>query len=353
VTPFGRITELVLFAVLPAVVFGVFLVGDASQAPLAVDFDAQYWPMGARVLDGLSPYRQTDVLFPYGAVAGLLFAAFALLPHGVADAVFLGLCVGAVPLTLYVSGVRDWRVYGIVFLWTPVIAGWTSANVSLLLGLGIAFLWRYRDRPFVAGLIVALLVSIKLFVWPLALWLLATRRYLAFGYTVLCGVALNLVAWAVVGFDQLGPYRTMTDRVTNRMEPLSDSILAIARDHGASRPAAYAVTLTLAAAAAGACFVRARRGDHASALLLSITMSFLATPVIWEHYYVLIIVPLAILRPRLSLVWAVPLLMLPVAVVASQVDELVLGEVAVIATVIAVALIQAARDSRVGQPRST
>jgi hypothetical protein len=45
--------------------------------------------------------------------------------------------------------------------------------------------------------------------------------------------------------------------------------------------------------------------------------------------------------------------MLPVAVVASQVDELVLGEVAVIATVIAVALIQAARDSRVGQPRST
>jgi hypothetical protein len=335
--------RVVSFAVVPLLIFALVL-SDSTGAAFAVDFHRQYWPVGVRVLHGLSPYDlgwqdvYHEIAFPYGPVAALLFVPFGLLPHGFADVLFTCLCIGAVPLTLWLSGVRDWRVHGVVFLWTPVIAGWTSANVTLLLGLGIALMWRFRDRAWVAGFIVALLVSVKLFVWPLALWLLATRRYVALAYAVLSGLALNLVAWAIIGFDQVGPFIELLGLVTDRMEPHSDSVLAIALDHGASRPAAYALTCALATIAGCSCFVLARRGREAAGLLLCIIVCFLATPVIWLHYFALLIVPIALLRPRLAIEWLLPVAMLPVWALTSVVDEGVAGELVVIAAVLAACL---------------
>jgi hypothetical protein len=297
-----------------------------------------------RVLHGLSPYDlgwqdiEHEIAFPYGAVAALVFVPFALLPHTFADAVFTLLCVAAVPASLWLSGVRDWRVHGIVFLWIPVIAGWTSGNVTLLLGLGIALLWRHRERPLLAGLIVALLVSVKPFAWPLAIWLLATRRHVALGYAALCGLAMNVVAWAVIGFDELGPFIKLLGLVTDYMEPHGDSILAVARDHGASRGAAYALTFALAAVAACAAVALGRRGREAAALLLCVATSLLATPVVWLHYYALLVVPLAILRPRFSAIWALPLAILPVWLVASLLGEGVAGELVVLAALTIAAL---------------
>jgi hypothetical protein len=34
-----------------------------------------------------------------------------------------------------------------------------------------------------------------------------------------------------------------------------------------------------------------------------------ATPVVWMHYYALLFVPIALYRPRLSALWAVPLVL--------------------------------------------
>ena len=284
VRAFWQIWAILLFVIAPIVITAPDLF-QVSDPKFALDFHRQYWPVGGRVLDGLSPYDlewmdiQREIAFPYGPVAALLFVPFALLPQGVADVVFMLLCIGAVPLTLRVLGVRDWRVYGICFLWVPVVHGWTTANVSLLIGLGVALMWRYRDRALLAGLVVALAVSVKLFAWPLGIWLLATRRYAAFGYALLCGLAMNLAAWAVIGFDQLGAFVELLGLVTDREEPRSISILAVALDHGAGRSLAYALTLALAAAAGCACIVRARQGREVAALLLCITMCFLATPV--------------------------------------------------------------------------
>ncbi len=344
------------FGVFPLVLIIVVLYGQVRSGHAAVtvesvvshgfamDFHGQYWPAGRRVLDGLSPYDlgwqdiQHEIAFPYGAVAALLFVPFALLPLGLAEVVFTGLCFAAVPLTLGLLGVRDWRVYGLVFLWPPVTLGWVTANVSLLLGVGIAVLWRHRDRAFVVGLLVALLVSIKLFVWPLAIFLLGSRRYVALGYVVLCGLGLNLVAWAVLGFDQIGPYVKLLGLVSDREEPRSYSLLAVALDHGATQSAAYALVLGLAAVVGSACFVLARRGREEAALLLSIATGLLATPVTWPHYFALLIVPLALLRPRLSPIWVVPVAMTPVASMMSVFDERMAGGLAVIAAVIVGAL---------------
>jgi hypothetical protein len=303
-----------VFAVAPVMLLVAATLALAGDG-FAVDFHAQYWPVGNRVLDGLSPYTldwqdiEHEVAFPYGAVPALLFVPFALLPLAVGDAIFAGMCVAAVPMTLWLLGVRDWRVYGLVFLWQPVLSAWTTANVTLLMMLGIAVLWRARERTLIAGLIVALLVSVKWLVWPLAVWLLATRRYAALGYAAVFGLTLNAIAWLVLGFDQLGAYLTVLRLVTDQEEPRSYSLLALGLGHGMSRPVGYSLTLVLAVALGAVCVSLGRRGREEAALLMCVAMVLVATPVTWAHYFALLIVPLALLRPRLSPVWAFPVVL--------------------------------------------
>ena len=195
----------------------------ASQL-VAVDFRFAYWVAGARILHGASPYVWTQSqiaageVFVYPALAGLLFVPFALIPAGVSEFVFTGLCVLAVLVSLRVLGVRDWRCYGLVLVWPPVVAAWQTANLTLLLVLGVALVWRYRDRPVIAGVLCAVLISLKPYLWPLALWLLAGARYRACGWALVAGGLVNLVAWSVIGPAEFAGYLHLSGEVTGALQ---------------------------------------------------------------------------------------------------------------------------------------
>ena len=47
-------------------------------------------------------------------------------------------------------------------------------------------------------------------------------------------------------------------------------------------------------------------GDR-RALTLALAAGIVATPILWLHYLVLLVVPIALARPRLSALWLVPL----------------------------------------------
>jgi hypothetical protein len=55
--------------------------------------------------------------------------------------------------------------------------------------------------------------------------------------------------------------------------------------------------------------VLARRGAEVAGLALALAASLLASPIVQLHYFALLIVPLALVRPRLSPVWALPVAM--------------------------------------------
>jgi Glycosyltransferase family 87 len=302
------------FGVVP-VLFTVFVVGlAASQHSFAVDFHYAFWPAGQRVLHGLTPYVSPNspqvgagIAFVYPAVGAVLFAPLALIPHGLADALFASISLAAALAALRVLGVRDWRLYGLVALTPAVISGWQTANVTLLLVLGTAAAWRHRKRPLVAGALVAVMVSVKLFIWPLGLWLLVTRRYAALAWAIGLGVLMNALAWSILGFQQLHRYTELVHAVSRAEERTAYTLMALGQQVGTGRTAAYAVALAVAAIAAVACVIAGRRHHDQSALLLSIAVSLLATPIVWRHYFALLIVPLAIARPRLSAVWLLPL----------------------------------------------
>lgn len=308
-----RVAPIVLWGVLPVAMIAAALAGDYGTH-YAGDFHFSYWPAGERVLAGDSPYVDPDaaeiakaIAFVYPALAALLLAPFSLLPRELADGVFTALNIASVPLTLHVLGVRDWRLYGATLLCLPVLSGWLVGNVTLFLGLAIALLWRHRDHALAAGVLAAVLVSFKLFLWPLGLWLLATRRYVAVGWLVASGLAINVAAWAVLGFDEIGRYRRLLQALADEREDLGFSVVSVGLREGIAHGPAYALAIVLTVAAAAACLWAGHRARDHGALALALAVCLLASPVVQLHYFALLVVPFALARPRLGIAWLLPL----------------------------------------------
>jgi hypothetical protein len=308
--------EHALLGVLPVLVsafvaYHVFSAGNAG-----IDFRREYWVAGWRLLHGGDVYYWTHSqiaggdAFPYPALWAVLLVPFALIPSGASVVLFVAICLAAAWGTLRVLGVRDWRVYGVILVWAPVIAGWQTGNLTLLLGLGIALVWRYRDRPVVAGLLIAVLISVKTFMWPLALWLLVTRRYRAFTQMMLGALVLNLIAWVIVGPAELHAFLSLSSSVSAALYRDGYGVAAFAADIGFGRGVGIALEVLLSLSVALACLRSARRGQDHHALTLTILLMLLASPLVWNHYFALIMVPLAIARPRFGWVWLGPVVLL-------------------------------------------
>jgi hypothetical protein len=308
--PLLRAATQICLGVVPLLSVVLLVVLYRGAHTFAFDFHNWYWLAGSRVVHGQSMYVQPyPGAFYYPPIAALLFVPFALMPHGTADISFTVIVFVAALAALRLLNVRDWRIYGLTLLWAPVVDGWHMANVTPLLVLGVAAAWRYRDRALLAGVIVALLVSVKLFLWPLGLWFLATRRYVALGWAVACAATFSIVAFAAVGFAEFPRYASALHDFLAHAEKRGYSIITLALHVGAGRAFAYAVGLAAAGVAAGAVVVFGRRRREEQALAACIAASLLASPVVEAHYFALLLVPLALSRPRLSAVWALPLIL--------------------------------------------
>jgi hypothetical protein len=313
----------------------------------AFDFHFEFWPAAHRLLHGVSPYDpaamhiQASIAFPYPAFTAVAFVPFALLNHALADWIFTALNIGCALLALRVLKVRDWRLYGLALILWPVVIAWQVANVTLPIVLGIALLWRKRDHPLVAGVLLAAMISLKPFVWPLALWLLATRRYRALAYAAVCGAIINAISWTIVGWGQIHAYTALTSAVDHVMDRRGYGIFSLVMQLGGSRGLAYALGIAAAAAVAVACFVVGRRGHTRAALTLAIALCLLATPVLWTHYFALMLIPLALCRPRLDRVWLVPLAMVACPAGNPEVWQILVALVA--STTVFVALLRSPR----------
>jgi len=317
-----RVLAVLVCGVLPLILLASALRAAIRGDTFAYDFHYAGWQAGRDLLLGHGPYVGPDALslsgpgsgtgapptwFVYPAPAALLFAPFAVFPLVPAEILYTLVCIAAVAGTLAVLGVRDWRVYGVAFLWPAVLAAVQTGNVTVFLVLGMAVAWRYRERPVVVGAAVGLVISLKIFVWPLALWLLATRRHAALGWAALSAVAVNLIAWAIVGFDQIPRFLDLLSGLASFEHGRTHSWTDFALRSGLGSSAARALVLAIAVAACVACVAAARRGHDALAFALCVLVTLAATPILWNHYYVLLLVPVAIARPRLSPLWALPI----------------------------------------------
>jgi hypothetical protein len=303
-TALRRVLTVLLFGVLPvAVAIGMFSVAHSSDS-LSVDFHNELYPEAERLLDWENPFPPPGSELGHGhnliwpPVAGVLVAPFTLLSAGAADWAIAVVGLACFTGTLFVVGVRDWRVYGAFALWPQVIGEIRVSHLTPFLCVLLAVAWRERERPVAPGLALGLAGAIKFFLWPVGVWLAATGRIREVG--VAAAVALGSLL-LVLPFTDLRDYVRVLLELGRTFDQESYSPFGLLMQVGSPEALARLVMFALGAVLLVACWRRKSFG-------LAVAAALVLSPIVWLDYYAVAAVPLAAVRPRLSAVWLAPLL---------------------------------------------
>ena len=297
---FRRIAPPMFLGVLPLLLLAMVVAAEVAGDKVAVDFSKAFYPAAQDVLNGVSPYTEAGIgrgaAYVYTPATAFLVSPFTAMPLEVAQAIASIGLVACFVLTPWVLGVRDWRVVGAMLLWAPFVSGLQTGNLTFLLGLLAALAWRFRDRRFVPGLLIGLGIALKPLMWPLAVWLVATRRYAAAAVAAAAGAVSFLL---VLPFSSLGDFLSIVERHSDAMDDRGYTLFALLAELGAPEPLARAVWLGVGLAV----LIVGRKS-----FVLCLAAALLRSPIVWLHYFALLAVPLAILRAPL-VAWLLPLAM--------------------------------------------
>jgi alpha-1,2-mannosyltransferase len=315
-TTIGRVASWIALGLAPLVCAGVFLGLSYANETLAYDFRNAYLPAAEDVLAGESPYVGLDHprLAAETAYVYPPTYAYALVPltplsenasSVLVTLIGIGLLVGA----LAVVGVRDWRCYGAAFLWAPTLVAVKMGSSSLVLAFGCALAWHFRQRAWQSAGAMGLSIAVKLYVWPLLVWALATRRVGVATRALVIASATVVGTWAALGFADVTHYPSLLMRHAELEAADSYSFIGVAAELGLGDWVGQVVGIAVGAALLAACALYGRDGDDARSFTCAIGAALAMTPILWQHYLVLLIVPLAIGRPRFSALWLLPALL--------------------------------------------
>lgn len=299
---FQRVASVTLLGLVPALLFVIGAREANATGSLGLDFRGELYPEAHYVLHGLNPFPRPDVALTgvdriYPIPAALLASPLTALPAGAATCVWLLLSLSALAAALWLLGVTDWRVYGVVALWPPTIAELQTGNLTAILVLLAALAWRFRDRRVAPGVAVGLVVAIKLFLWPLGVWLLVRRQFAATATAAAIGIAGTLL---VLPFTGLSSYLHLMGRMDGKYGPGSYNFVGLTTQAGLGRGAAHVAAWSVGLAVLA---VASRRRSFP----LSVAASLVLSPIVWLHYFLLLVIPLALRSPRLSAAWFLPL----------------------------------------------
>ena len=289
------------------------------------DFGYVFLVAANEILAGRDPYMNPDEFkgppqapYAYPPVLALLVTPLAMLPEHVHDifvpgVLFILLLIAATIGGLWLLDVRDWRCYPIALLAPVTLEGFEYGAIGPALLLLIAVTWRYRDRVPIAAVACGGAVVLKLFLWPLLVWLVLTRRIGTAVAAAATAIGLALASWVVIGFGGIGEYPQLLRRLADVEAENSYSVFAILRTLGVPEVAARFLVLALGALIIALAWRAAREGalselerDRRS-LTLILAAALVLTPILWLHYLVLLYIPIALARPRLSALWFAPL----------------------------------------------
>jgi alpha-1,2-mannosyltransferase len=233
---------------------------------------------------------------------------FAILPlapldPAVATWVWVALSVaalGAGIALMPVSATVRWVTVLLAGLSWPVAYALKLGQVGPLLLLLFAIGWRWLDRPGSLGASAAAGAIVKIQPGLVLGWALLTRRWAA----VAVGGAVIAVA-SVAATLTLGGFSVWTDYVAllrNVSDPISTphnfTPGAVAYQLGVPTGVATAVQLVSSVAALAIAVVAALRLPAVASYLVAVVASQLLSPVLWDHYAMLLLLPVAYVLDR-------------------------------------------------------
>ena len=294
-------------AALPIVallVFGLAVVATLAVAgdTLGYDFLA-YHAAAARVLDAHPVY---DLAYDIAGPSGLflypptfvpLVLVFGLLPASAATWMWIGLLLAAFAVgvaLLPVSRQTRWVVVLLAGQSWPFLYNLKLGQVGPLLFLLFVIGWRWMDRPRVLGATGALGAAIKLQPGLILVWALMTRRWAAIGVSAVVLAVLAIFATFLAGPQSWPDYVTLIGRVSDAITtPHNAAPGAVAFQLGASRDVSAVIQWTSTGLALAAVAWAAVRMAAVPSYLVAVIASQLMSPVLWDHYAMLLLLPVA------------------------------------------------------------
>ncbi len=275
------------------------------------DYRGGLWPSGRSILAGQNPYPVpvAEHLLATGnalitpPLLSLANLPFSLLPYTAAIVAWDAVQLAALVMAMRLCGVRDWRGYALSIASLPFAMTLALGQADGLFALAAAAAWHYRKTIW-SPIAVGVLVAAKLFAWPLILWFVLTRRFRHALVSSAVAVVVFVLSWAPLAFRGFMSYPRLLSADAHGFVLRSHAIVTFLVREGMHWRSASLLASGTAVAVSAALAWRARRSDvglFAAMILLGLLLS----PVLWSHYLVLLLVPLAIARPRPDIAWVV------------------------------------------------
>lgn len=274
---------------------------------LGYDFRA-YHGAAVRVIAGGSAY---DLAYELAGAFGLFFyppsfvpliLPFGLLPQPAATWVWIAGMLAAsagAALVMPVSSRTRWMLVLLAGLSWPFLYSIKLGQVGPLLLLAFSLAWRWLDCPAGFGVAAGVGAAIKVQPGVLLVWALLARRWstVAWGSVALLILAvLGTVATGVMGWlDFLGLLAKVSDPI---ITPQNCTPGAIAWQLGASREVAGVIQVASTLVVAVVVVFAALRLPAPASFMVAVIATQLASPILWDHYAVVLLLPTAWLLDR-------------------------------------------------------
>ncbi|HUQ77858.1 MAG TPA: glycosyltransferase 87 family protein [Patescibacteria group bacterium] len=304
-TPTHDRRTFILVAAIVAVVVAVALFYIAlglltASTTLGCDYSS-YSGAARRFLDGQPIYLPGPArtgacpLFPYPPPFVLIVLPFVLV--GSAGMwLWIGTAIAAFALGTAILPVAKWIRLAIFLLgaigW-PLIFGVRIGQVVPLLYLLFALGWRCVDRPGILGATSAIGAMIKVQPGLAILWMVAARRWRALAAAVATAAALAVAAAAIGLADWPEFIRTIVHISSAIDVPANLSVGATAFRLGLSFEAASIAQVANSIAVVGITVYAGLRLPAAPGFLIAATASQILSPIVWSHYALILLLPVA------------------------------------------------------------
>jgi alpha-1,2-mannosyltransferase len=294
-----RVTLIVLAAILATfyLTFGII----TAQQTLGCDF-LVYRGAALNLLGGHAIYDQSITqtgscnLYYYPPPFLAIVVPFALLSPLAGTLAWIAALTACYVVGCLVMPVRSEVKLAIFMLgavsW-PFIFGVRIGQVVPILFLLFAIGWRRLDRPEIVGAAVALGTLIKLQPIVVLGWLIVRRMWRGVASTLVVGALLSLVA-AVIGLGAWGDMVTVLRNLdTGIDQPVNFALGAIGYQHGLSLAGAGILQAIGTLAVLGLVVLWGVRGSLEAGFLVAVVASQVVSPIIWSHYALILLLPVA------------------------------------------------------------
>lgn len=291
----------------------------SAGSTLGYDFQA-YAGAAQRILDGQRLYDPAiDVaggfaIYLYPPPFALAIVPLAIIGGQMAVAIWTALMVASVLAGVAVLPVARsvrWLVLLLGALDWPLVYSIKLGQVGPILFLLFAIGWRWIDRPGRLGSAIGLATLVKVQPGLLLGWAALTGRWRAIAAAVVIVSGAAVLATIVTGTQPWLDYPALLGRVNSPLTtPHNFTPGAIAFQAGAPIAVAGALQIFATIGALAAVVIAARTMSAEASYLVAVTASQLISPLLWDHYAILLILPVAWLLERRQ--WwaiAVPLAM--------------------------------------------